>query len=138
MVRKILTAKRKEQLGEHWLDLFRDTVYESLLETVDILETHREGSITPGRSNDSQNSNTMALGRLDKPQHSALEVAKPNRQTMHNLSRCEDVMKVSLEMTKIICRSYQFGHAGYELKAPKQPFRRVIRLNLLIYVPGLL
>ena len=47
-------------------------------------------------------------------------------------------MKVSLEMTKRICRLHQFGHAGHELKVPKQPFRRVIRLHLLVYVLGLL
>ena len=138
VLRNNLTAKRKEQLGEHLLGLFRDTVYESFLETVGILQTHREGSVTPGSSNDSQKSNTMALGRLDKPQRCVLVVAKPKPRSLHTWSGCEDVMKVSLEMTKSTCRSHQFDHAGYELKVPKQPFRRVIRLHLLIYVPGLL
>ncbi len=64
------------------------------------------------------------------PASCTLVVAKPYRQSLQTWSGCEDVMKVSLEMSKQCCRSHKFMSVGYRLSSSNMPsFKRIIRLS---------
>ena len=142
VIRSFLMANDKP-LGEHWLGIFEDNIYNSLLATVDAMQVvARQARDLPCRSNwhgTTRLSVDLEKPRIlvDAPSHSML-VVKPIRQSIKSWSGCEDVMKVSLAMSKHHCRMNIFSTEGLELRLSRLPhLRRIVRFRLMIYIPGL-
>ena len=142
VIRSFLVANNRT-LDEHWLGIFEDNIYNSLLATVDTMQ------VTARQAHDlSRQSNRHTETRLrvdpekpkaiiDAPSHSLI-VVKPIRQSIKSWSGCEDVMKVSLAMSKNYCRTNTFTPEGRELRLRRLPYlKRMLRFHLMIYVPGL-
>lgn len=137
----LVTDEDKEDLREHWLGIFRDNLYDSLVATVETMAP--EGAMKSAVSPDGHLPEVGVAPQLELDElgsgSCALVVAKPIRQSLKTWSGGEDVMKVGLEMAKKICTTHTFAHAGHELTATNAPFfKRVIRFRLMIYVPGVL
>lgn len=129
---------------EHWLGAMQDNVYNSLLATVDTMAHSTELPASPseeGSEGSCPNDINFYPEKPNAPQERShtLIVVKPMRQDLKTWSGCEDVMKVSLEMTKQCCRAHTFIETGHKLTLAKLPsLKRIIRFRLMIYVPGLL
>ena len=124
---------------EHWLGIFQDNLYNSLIATVDKMQLYACDFYSPSSANTYESSQSSSAPSTSSIQSYSLIVAKPIRQAIKTWSGCEDVMKVSLEMTKQRCRSYKFISDGQELNLSNlRSFRRVIRFHPMIYVPGLI
>ena len=142
VIRNFLVAKHGT-LGEHWLGVFHDNIYILLLATVDTMQDTVEPmhSLFPGSS---LHGGTKVSANPEKadaivhmPSHTLI-VAKPIRQSIKSWSGCEDVMKVSLEMSKLYCRTNKFTPKGRKLELRQLPTcKRILRFQLMIWVPGL-
>ena len=161
---RVFLKANDEELGEHWLGIFRDDLSASLLETVATMERKEINSFASSKNNEVKrvseplpenpapsSSRTVFGSDIEmismcsetsiRPtvESCTLVVAKPIRQSLQNWSGCEDIMKVALEMAKHICESHHFNTAGHQLDFPDvSRFKRVIRFRLMIYVPGIL
>lgn len=143
VIKNFLVASQ-EKLEEHWLGAMQDNVYNSLLATVDTMARSTELPESPSEAGSEGLSLKAVNLCAEKPnappeKSHTLIVVKPMRQNLKTWSGCEDVMKVSLEMTKKCCQTHTFIHAGHKLTLAELPsLRRIIRIPLMIYVPGLL
>jgi hypothetical protein len=150
-IQHILVANESD-LGEHWLGLFRDTLYDSLLETVQTLEARKAYSRPPDDSPVIDQSRGIGQDMEHKCPINTddggciLLSAKPIRQSLKNWSGCEDVMKVSLEMAKRACRNNVCNLSYASLESPKfssvpggkfTSWFGIFRFRLMIYVPGM-
>ena len=139
-------------LEEHWLGVFRDNLYDSLMATVAVMESGTyiddipDGQTLVSTFTDMPSKPSSLQATKEKSTEAlTLLVAKPVRQSLHNWSGCEDVMKVGLEMTKRIAQTHGCSYEPVDL--PTSPNRnnkksdqwlRLFRFRLMIYVPGLL
>ena len=137
----LVVNEDKEDPREHWLGIFRDNVYDSLVATVEtILPKGADFSAAslvgqPLRAGVDPQLEVEEVGSGS----CALVVAKAIRQSLKSWSGGEDVMKVGLEMAKNICNTHTFANAGHELNIKNMPFfKLVLRFRLMIYVPGVL
>lgn len=142
IMKNFLVANGKP-LEEHWLGIFQNDVYHSLLATVDMMLVTRErpgASLLDGDGDVAKFAqDAIELSPSTGPASCTLVVAKPYRQSLQTWSGCEDVMKVSLEMSKQCCRSHKFMSVGHRLSSSNMPSsKRIIRFKLMIYVPGLI
>ncbi|CAN9203870.1 unnamed protein product [Alternaria alternata] len=138
------------QLGEHWLGTFHDTLYDSFLTLATVLEqrpktTDREVKETLISSTD-KDSTAQSPRDQTNITHLLLSV-KPIRQSLRNWSGCEDVMQVSLELAKQVCRTKVCSIPYIALQPPKfdsvpggkfTSWGGIFRFQLMIYVPGLI
>ena len=142
VIRNFLVAK-KAPSEEHWLGVFHDNVYNSLLATVDMMQDtadeSRNYSPSSGLHSDEKAcTNPEKSITMKNTRSHSLIVDKPIRQSIQSWSGCEDVMKVALEISKVSCRTRKFTPEGQRLALPRLPhMRRVIRFHLMIWVPGL-
>ena len=146
-IKSFLVSKEMKPKQEHWLGIFRDNLYDSLIETVAVMENNvirdQNLGLDKTRSDDTSTGEVplRKLNDADNGAASMVIIAKPIRQSLRNWSGCEDVMKVSLEMAKHICESHTWTSDCYDLQydgTEKPPFQRLIRFRLMIYVPGLI
>jgi hypothetical protein len=123
VLKNILVATEGE-LKEHWLSIFRDTLYDSSLEMIKY-----SPPITPA---------------VIEITHLPLFV-KPIRQSLRNWCGCEGVMKVALELAKQVCRvkSCSIPYVALQpLKFDSVPggkftsWGAIFRFQLMVYVPG--
>ena len=153
-IRGFLKASENQDLGEHWLGIFRDNLSESLLATVEVMERNKSSPVQqttqlrpfeqrlPDSSGEASSSGTppsevIELQKLKKESGCTLVVAKPIRQSLRNWSGCEDILRVALGMAKHAGEDRIFTPAGQVFRVPSMPaFKRIIRFQLMIYVPG--
>ena len=142
-----LTAS-EEDVGndEHWIGMFRNTVSESLLATVEGAEHRAQqkgcekafpmpSSITTQEADDVVIVEKEASTAASSLRQTILFVVPSIRTGLRTWSGTEDVMKVGLEMAK---RSCQHKILKLESQAlPGSSWLRLVRFKMAIYVPGL-
>lgn len=142
IIKNFLVANGKS-LEEHWLSIFQNDVYHSLLATVNMMLATRERSEASLQDDDNDVTkfaqDAIELSSSTNFASCTLIVAKPHRQSLQTWSGCEDVMKVSLEMSKQCCRFHKFVSVSHRLSSSNMSsFKRIMRFKLMIYVSGLI
>jgi hypothetical protein len=149
ITKNILVAQDGD-VGEHWLGIFRDTLYDSLVEMTRVLE-HNSKAPEMASTSVSLSPHPDAIPTISRePPHGncsrLLVSAKPIRQSLRNWSGCEDVMKVALELAKRVCRERTSIIPYVAISTPHldsipggklTSWGGVFRFRLMIYVPGL-
>jgi hypothetical protein len=141
----LVPADQDTGKNEHWIGMFRNTVSESLLATLECSENRVP--LEPVSQTATPSDGTVAgddhaviepkgiTGPHDQPSNTVFFLVQPIRTAMRTWSGSEDVMKVGLEMAKRSCkhRSVKFP----TLHLPSDRWIRLVRFRMAIYVPGL-
>jgi hypothetical protein len=149
-VTKNILVATEGQLGEHWLGAFHDTLYDSFLKLTTVLEQRPKTTDRVAKetliSSIEEDSTTQSTRNGTNTTRLFIAV-KPIRQSLRNWSGCEDIMKVSLEMAKQVCRTKACSIPYIALQPPKfdsvpegkfTSWGGIYRFQLMIYVPGLI
>jgi hypothetical protein len=145
----IVTSPRGLQNDEFWIGMLGRTLNESLLATIDTAH-HRPllgnngapSSATPSEAGDfivvEPKTTNSDIG--DAGSHTALLLIHQSmRIAMNSWSGAEDVIKVGLEIAKLACRTQANSFPSHQLcPSPNSRWLRLVRMKLMIYVPGLL
>ena len=132
--------------SEHWIGMFRNTVGESLLATlqnaqVRTLPVPNSENTTPSPNSLKDTKDYILVEKREiliepVPDRTALFVVPSIRTALRTWSSAEDVMKVGLEMAKNGCKLHgTIKCESYPLSGPW--WIRLVRFRLAIYVPGL-
>ena len=141
---------------EHWLGLFRNTLSESLVATLDGAKRRATEGVSTGNPC-SLSTKAGASAKVEKyvfgegkssmgveiseceplPNRTVLVISPAIRRGMRTWSGTEDVMKVGLEMAKSICSKRMINLKSEPLQSSTSRWLRVVRMRLAIYVPGL-
>jgi hypothetical protein len=141
-------------ISEHWIGLFRNTVSESLIATLEgagsrtttAVERSSANSVPPlTRDKDETGSlfDENIKGQVNVtttellPNRTVLLIVPAIRTGMRSWSGTEDVMKVGLEMAKHICTKRMVNLRSERLQASHTRWICVVRIRLAVYVPGL-
>lgn len=145
VIKNFLVGKDIQYLEEHWLGIFKDNLYDSLFETLATMEasTAKAASLkkSPSILSSPSGSSGSDIEKMSTSGSSTLIVAKSIRQSLHNWSGYEDVMKVGLEMAKNVCRTQRFRGEVHALQSDGDgppSLRQLIQFKVMVYVPGLL
>jgi hypothetical protein len=131
---------------EHWIGLFRHTLSDSILATMNgahprcfdqgVSTLSSKENQEPGKSVIVEKAKASTQ-EVNMEYSTALFIVHLVRTSLRTWSRAEDVMKVGLEMAKIACKTKVIT---FESHGPKQKPRwpKIVRLRLAIYVPSLI
>jgi hypothetical protein len=137
---------------EHWIGLFRNTVNESLLATLEGASNRPSSGIPPSQSSTPSSEETTNSGDYlvvepksatseshvsSPPTGTILFVSPPIRTAMRTWSGSQDVMKVGLQMAKNACKRMTANLASHQVSVSNPRWLRIVRFHPAIYVPGL-
>jgi hypothetical protein len=131
---------------EHWIGLFRRTLSDSVMATINSAYPRSYGlEVCTSSSTENHESGeyvmveeTKTTAQVQEPNMestTALFAVHPVRTSLRTWSGAEDVMKVGLEMAKIACKTKVITFESHGLNQ-RSRWRRIVRLRLAIYVPG--
>lgn len=147
VAQNFLTADEKGvENDEHWIGMFRNTVSESLVATLQGAEHRDQKEESEPASPTSSSVTTNEAGDMVIVEKEGGVATSPSRQTilfivpsirtgLRTWSGTEDVMKVGLEMAKRSCQRRTLHLESYAV--PDTDWLRLVRFKVAIYVPGL-